>query len=248
MTKPDIANVSIPGPYGDIPGYLATPTTPGPWPAVVVIHDAIGFGSAVREHADWLAEEGYLAIAPNLFHWDKTRTCLKSSFQAVRARKGRQFEEIDAARTFVASQPGYAGRTGIIGFCMGGAYALLLAPHADDYHAASVNYGRIPDDAGTFLHGACPVIASYGGNDRSIKNGGARITAALEEAGVVHDVKEYPGAGHMFMDKYPKGEVPVVFATLEKMFGMGYREGPAIDAQRRITAFFAEHLKAQTAA
>lgn len=240
-----MTDVTIDGPLGPIPAYLATPSTPGPWPGVVVIHDAIGFGSAVKKHADWLAEEGYVAIAPNLFHWDKKRTCLKSSFQAVRARTGRQFEEIDAARAHIAAIDGVTDKVGIIGFCMGGAYALLLAPQADKYAAASVNYGRIPDDAGEFLVGACPVIASYGGNDRSIKNGGARIEAALTQAGVVHDVKEYPGAGHMFMDHYDPGEIGVVFSTLEKMFGMGYREGPAIDAQKRITGFFAEHLKGE---
>ena len=247
MTEPNFANVSIPGPHGPIPGYIATPKTPGPWPGVVVIHDAIGFGSAVRNHADWLAEEGYLAVAPNLFHWDKKMACLKSSFRAVRERKGRQFEEIEAARQFLAAQPGHTGKTGIIGFCMGGAYVLLLAPNADDYHAASINYGRIPEDAGEILKGACPVIASYGGNDRSIKNGGERIEKALTEAGVVHDVKEYPGAGHMFMDKYDKGELPRSLTALEKIFGMGYREGAAEDAKRRIEAFFEEHLKGQAA-
>lgn len=245
MAEPNFANVSVPGPQGPIPAYLATPSTPGPWPGVVVIHDALGFGSAVKNHADWLAEEGYLAIAPNLFHWDKKRVCLKSSFQAVRSREGRQFGEIDAARQFLTAQPGYSGKTGIIGFCMGGAYVLLLAPNADDYHAASINYGRIPEDAGELLKGACPVIASYGGNDRSIKNGGARIEAALTEAGVEHEVKEYPGAGHMFMDKYEKGELPKALTALEKIFGMGYREGAAEDAKRRIEEFFAVHLKEQ---
>jgi carboxymethylenebutenolidase len=242
-----MSDVSVNGPHGPIPAYLATPTTPGPWPGVVVIHDAVGFTSDVKRHADWLAEEGYLAIAPNLYHWDKRRVCLKSSFKAVRARTGRQFEEIDATRAWLAAQEGSTDKVGIIGFCMGGAYALLLAPDAN-YAAASVNYGRIPEDASEFLVGACPVIASYGGSDRSIKNGGARIEAALTAAGVVHEVKEYPEAGHSFMNHHEKGEAPVIFSTLEKMFGMGYREGPAIDAQRRITAFFGTHLKGTTAA
>ena len=88
------------------------------------------------------------------------------------------------------------------------------------------------------------MIASYGGNDRSIKNGGARIEAALTQAGVLHEVKEYPGAGHLFMDNYPKGELPKVITAVEKVFGMGYREGPARDAQVRITSFFNTHLKA----
>ena len=213
----------------------------------MVIHDALGLSSAARRHADWMAEEGYLAIAPDLFAWDSRNTCLRSSVKALRERQGRQFDDIEAARKFVIGQPGAVDRTGIIGFCMGGAYALLLAPRADDYHAASVNYGRIPKDADQILQGACPVVASYGANDISIPQGAKRLSAALESAGVTHDVKEYPRAGHMFMDQFDRGEMPVIFSTLEKMFGMGYREGPAIDAQRRITAFFAEHLKGEAA-
>ena len=240
-----MTDITIETQYGSLPAYVATPSTPGPWPGVVVIHDLVGFTSDVKRHADWLAEEGYLAVAPNLFSWDKWRKCLKSSFQAVRTREGRQFDELEATRAWVASQPGVTDKVGVIGFCMGGAYALLLAPDSDKYAASSVNYGRIPEDAGELLKGGCPIIGLYGGADRAIKDGGARFEAAAKEAGVVYEVNEYPGVGHSFMNKFEKGEAPIVFSTLEKMFGMGYREGPALDAQRRITAFFAQHLKGQ---
>ena len=84
-----VTDLTIDGPHGPLPAYLATPKTPGPWPGVVVIHDLVGFTSDVKRHADWLAEEGYLAVAPNLFSWDSWRKCLKSSFKAVRSREGK---------------------------------------------------------------------------------------------------------------------------------------------------------------
>jgi carboxymethylenebutenolidase len=92
------------------------------------------------------------------------------------------------------------------------------------------------------LAGACPVIASYGGRDRAMKGRPERLERALAAAGVVHDVKTYPNAGHSFLstERYPRG-----VRMLARLTGMhaGPRHDAAEDAWRRIDCFFDAHLR-----
>jgi carboxymethylenebutenolidase len=238
-----MADVTFPASQGELRGYLALPAGQGPWPGVIVIHDIFGMSSDLRRQCDWLAEAGYLALGPDLYSWGRKRACLRSTMSDLQARRGRAFDDINAARNWLAAGDEHCnGRVGIIGYCMGGGFSLLLAP-SGNYSVSSVNYGAVPDDAEGVLAGACPIVGSYGARDRRLKGTAARLERALEADGVSCDVKEYHDAAHGFLNHHD-GTTGVLITVIGRLMGVGYHEPSAADARRRIIDFFDRHLKA----
>jgi carboxymethylenebutenolidase len=235
--------ISYPVADGDVRGYLAVPPgSPGPWPGVVVIHEATGLNDDVRGKADEFAAHGYLALAPDLYGGKPWIRCVRSAFGQIKARSGPAFTALEAARAFLAARDDCTGKTGVIGFCMGGGFALLCAPR-DGFAAASVNYGMVPDDAEHVLAGACPIVASYGGRDTMGTKPPERLQRALAVLDVPHDVKVYPGSGHRFMT-----ESTGAMAVLSKVTRMSFQKEDAADSWQRIFAFFGSYLANEPAA
>jgi len=240
---PTLLDLVLPAGPGGSPGLkavLGVPSSPGPWPGVVLVHEVFGVNDVMRRQVQRLAASGYLALMPDLFTAGGARSCLISTFRALSAGEGRAFVDIESARLFLLDRSDCTGAVGVLGFCMGGGFAIAAAKTGFD--ASSVNYGRLPADLDAAVEGACPIVGSFGGRDRSLPGAAAKLRAALDRQGVAHDVKEYPTAGHSFLNDAASGPAALRF-VFARIVGAGPDPQAAADAWTRIEAFFGEHLR-----
>ncbi|MGW0183425.1 dienelactone hydrolase family protein [Nocardia sp. NPDC003345] len=224
--------IQLAAPDGDIAAHREAPEGSGPWPGVVVLHDAVGLTADTRRHTRMLADHGYLALAPDLFA--RGARCVPGVFRDLLfTGDGRAVRDILAALDRLRGDPACTGKVAVAGFCMGGGFALLTAPRGFD--AAAPFYPTSRGDYAEMLRGSCPIVASYGRLDPINIHRAERMERVLDEYGVPHDVKTYPGVTHGFANRLP------VEAVI-RVTGLGYNEEASTDAWRRVFAFFDAHL------
>ncbi|GAB6925065.1 dienelactone hydrolase family protein [Rhodococcus qingshengii] len=216
---------------------LETPTTPGPWPGVVMIHEAFGLEEVMQRQAKRLAAAGFLTLAVDLYSAGGAKRCLVPTMTSMLRGHGKAFTDIEVARSWLVESTDCTGKIGVIGFCMGGGFAMVSA---GDFDAASVNYGQLPRKLDEAVVDACPIVGSFGGKDFSLRGAAAKLETALDNAGIENDVKEYPTAGHAFLNDAEAG--PKVLRPLERIVGIGPDPVAAQDAWKRIDSFFERHL------
>jgi carboxymethylenebutenolidase len=221
-----------------MPGVLTTPDgqPDAPRPGLLLIYEIFGMNDEMTRVAADLAGEGWTVLIPDLFARGSKPLCVARCLRTVATGKGDALDDLDAARRYLTALPSVdSERVGVIGFCMGGGFALLLAM-TGNYQASAPFYGMAPKE----MPRSCPVVGSYGAKDLSLKPMPARLERNLTELGVPHDVKVYPEVGHSFYTKAPNRVMELVgpYTPLR----LGHHEPSAQDARERVVAFFREHL------
>lgn len=228
----EIQRIAIPTPDTAVRADLAVPDGAGPWPGVVLVHDAFGLTEDSRTNLRRFADHGFLALAPDLFARGGVR-CVVATMRAQQRGAGPAVDDLHAARALLAARDDCTGRVGIAGFCMGGGFALLMGSKGFD--AAAPFYPSVVRSFDGLADGICPVVASFGSRDPLNIRGGPRLRTALDRRNVANDVKTYAGVGHSFANELP-GQAFIRIA------GFGYDAEATEDAYRRVFAFFGEHL------
>jgi carboxymethylenebutenolidase len=211
-------------------------------PAVIVIHEIMGLNDDIRRIARVFAEQGYVALAPDLVGSGWKPLCIARFMQGVgKVGTGRPYREMAAFQDWLAGQPDVdAGRIGIAGFCAGGGFVMLYAATSGrDIRAIAPFYGALPADE-SLIPAFCPTVASYGGRDRVFGAIGPRLEAALDAAGIANDVRTYADAGHSFMNRH-EGLIAKIGPHLP--MHDAFDESASTDAWTRVLAFFDEHVR-----
>ena len=229
-----MTTIQIQTPDGPIDALLNTPAGSGPWPGVVVIHDAIGYGRDKQSINERVAGAGYVAITPNLYSRGGVIRCISRVMRELSTQRGRALDDILAARDHLKGMPECSGQVGVAGFCMGGRFALVMSPKG--FGASAPFYGTpLPNNIDKTLDGACPIVASFGSRDPMGRGAPERLRELTARKNIPTDIKVYDGAGHSFANELP-GQ------PLLRITGFGYNAAATEDAWRRVFAFFGEHL------
>ena len=208
--------------------YLVLPDALPPYPGVVVIHELFGLNENIRDICHHLAEQGYAALGVDLFAGRNTAICMARILVDWLAGRLDDFAVVDlkAALTRLAERPDVdGGRLGAVGFCIGGTLALTWACTDQRLHAIAPYYGSAPRRREA-LRRLCPVVGSWPEKDFTTGSVGT-LEIELTHAGVPHDLKIYPDAGHSFFNDRAGSYAPAA----------------AEDSWQRVLAFFDQHVK-----
>jgi carboxymethylenebutenolidase len=209
---------------------LYTPSGKGPFPALIVIHEYWGLNDWVKDQASKLADQGYEALAIDLYR-GKVATTPDMAHELMRGvPEDRAKRDLHAAFEFLQSQPNVnKNRIGSIGWCMGGGYSLDVALEEPSLAADVINYGHLVTDAVSIKKINAPILGLFGAKDQGITPDDVhKFEAAMKQQGKKVEIKIYDDAGHAFENPNNKE---------------GYRPADTTDAWQRTVRFLEESLK-----
>jgi carboxymethylenebutenolidase len=212
-------------------GYVAVRGGEGPFPALVLVHEWNGLTDRVRQVADDLAAEGYVALAADLFE-GRTGANPEENMalvQEVQADQTKMIANLDAAVAWLRARPDVTGRVGAMGWCFGGGVALSFGLDGVNHEATAIFYGRLVDDPAVLAGMDHEVYGTFAEEDQGIPPEAVqRFEEALRAAGIENDLHIYDDVGHGFwlrVDGDPET-----------------RRGPALDAWQRLKTYLERTL------
>jgi carboxymethylenebutenolidase len=211
-------------------GILYTPEGKGPFPGIIVIHEWWGLNDWVKEQASKLADQGYAALAIDLYR-GKVATTPDEAHELMRGvPEDRANRDLHAAFQYLQSNPNLKkDRIGSMGWCMGGGYSLDVALQEPTLAADVINYGHLAADPDTLKKINAPILGIFGAQDRGIPPEDVRkFEQQLKALGKKVEITIYPDAGHAFENPNNKD---------------GYRPKDAQDAWNKMVNFLARTLK-----
>lgn len=218
--------------YADgVVGFLAQPEGEGKHPAVVLIHEWWGLNEDIREKAAAFAEEGYVALAVDLYDGrvaDEPEGA-RALATAVREDMPRAFANLRAAIGFVGDLDTVdGGRIASVGWCFGGGWSYQIAKNDLGAKASVIYYGRFnPDDDLERMRTA--ILGHFAENDRVIKVSDVKtLQATLKTLSGDHEIFIYPNTSHGFANPHNKG---------------AYDEDASAAAWRRTIDFLDRHVR-----
>ena len=209
-------------------------------PLVMIIHDILGFNDDTVRIAKRMVAGPMplIAVAPNLYQGLGPKPlCVIKSMRSLRRREGVIFDRLSATQeTLAAAADVDASRVAVIGFCIGGGFALMYAVQAQ-LRVVAPFYGDVPRDAAE-LEGICPVVGGYGERDKMFASHGHRLVEHLNTLEVVHDVKFYDDAGHAYMNQLTGMAQLGRYSPMHSQYDVKASD----DSWERIFRFLGQHL------
>ena len=197
--------IKIKSSESEFSAYLAVPESGG-GPVVVLLQEIFGVNGEMREVADLYASEGYIVLAPDLFHHFSPNIELgyseadhaKAYDYYQRLDVGRALEDIRATVQFARSMPGSTGKVGVLGFCVGGKLAYLAAAEVGIDCAVGYYGVGIHDSLDLAATIKCPLTLHFGETDElNPPEAVEAIKSAFDDLPNVK-IYVYPDAGHAF--------------------------------------------------
>jgi carboxymethylenebutenolidase len=200
-------------------GYLSVPAGEGPFGSVILIHEWNGLVDRVRQVADALADQGYVALAADLYsgRTGSNREENMALVQETLAEPEKLIANLDAASAFLRARPDTTGKVAAIGWCYGGGVALSYALGGENHEATAIFYGRLLDDPEQLAHLSHEIYGTFAGLDRGPSPEQVdAFASALRKAGIENDIHVYDDVNHGFwlwVDRdRPTNEAPALDA------------------------------------